>query len=949
MKRIISVLMIFSVLLSFIAITPVYADEADTTVEISSRLESARNLLAALDLMKIKEDSEYAKGMTRADFAIVIGNIMGIDEYAPTDKRYFVDVPSDHWALNSINELVERGYFSVGDDKIFRPDDIITSAEASKVIMTLLGYGNYCKEQGGYPYGYLNLAGQSGVYDGVNISNAMTVGDVTVAIYNALHITILEETQFISLGDDVFSIFNNNSGKTLLSKYYDIYFANGTVESVWGAAVSGEPVKEHQIKINGKVFSIDNVDYLEYLGLNVTLYYESDEINDINTVVHIRTRDSKNDVVKFDRLLFSNFNTSTYVVSYYKDEEARKASSINVSKGVVIVKNGEKITGSIKDAFDVNKGTFTFIDADNDGVYEVAIVKEYRNVIASYIDDEDMIVYDMFGGSVDLYPHLSSKAIRIKNASGSAVSFSSIKAGNILTVFDSADYVEVFISDKYMEGTVFEVEAVGDETRILLGSTKEDAVWMLYDKDYVSIENQDPTMGVSGTFYMDIYGIISYCDYAGNADELCAYLVLYGEPKGLGNAKLKLFNQKGKMEILEVKNGVRIDGVRCGSSDKIKEALKKGRDVLISNRTNAQCTDSTATTYYIPDTVAHQVIKYKVDENNVITQIDTCYDAEQEDHSAIKVSYSVTYSYYRYKQQMFGNVGAVDTGKTVMFSIPNENVILDAEDKDFKMFPTGLKSNRGAQGGIDLYKTDLDSGYADVAVARGYGSQTNYYEADMALISKVSEAINDDGEYVTRIKYWIKSAENTVDLSKDCVTYKLIQGTSNTQENYTQWQELDDEPVGTGDIVRLGMNSDGDVNVVYKLYDYSKSEKATLPPNWSYEDENGVYYGEHKGSGFSVSSTSTYEFTYAELLSKRDGILKFDFHIGSDKDTAVEEKAARSGTITSVIVFDTSAKEGNNVSESSISALVEKRITGEGTRVFYRSQSAVTKWIIYYK
>ena len=90
---------------------------------------------------------------------------MGNSAEQSNDITYYEDVPTDFWALKEINALVENGVLTVSSDRMFRPDEPIKKAEAMKILLSLMKYDTYCKIQGGYPQGYVNVAYENDMGD----------------------------------------------------------------------------------------------------------------------------------------------------------------------------------------------------------------------------------------------------------------------------------------------------------------------------------------------------------------------------------------------------------------------------------------------------------------------------------------------------------------------------------------------------------------------------------------------------------------------------------------------------------------------------------------------------------------------------------------------------------------------------------------------------------------
>lgn len=75
--------------------------------------------------------------ITRAEFAVILGNYLGISR--DVGKTSFVDVSSEHFASGYIEDLAQKHIINGYGDRIFKPDNTITRAEAVTMINRALG------------------------------------------------------------------------------------------------------------------------------------------------------------------------------------------------------------------------------------------------------------------------------------------------------------------------------------------------------------------------------------------------------------------------------------------------------------------------------------------------------------------------------------------------------------------------------------------------------------------------------------------------------------------------------------------------------------------------------------------------------------------------------------------------------------------------------------------
>ncbi|MCL1788516.1 MAG: S-layer homology domain-containing protein, partial [Defluviitaleaceae bacterium] len=75
---------------------------------------------------------------TRAEFAAMVVNYLGLGHYQVTGGHHFSDIDG-HWASNAINVAYMQGWVNGFGDGTFRPDQLITRAEVAALVNRALG------------------------------------------------------------------------------------------------------------------------------------------------------------------------------------------------------------------------------------------------------------------------------------------------------------------------------------------------------------------------------------------------------------------------------------------------------------------------------------------------------------------------------------------------------------------------------------------------------------------------------------------------------------------------------------------------------------------------------------------------------------------------------------------------------------------------------------------
>ena len=190
-----------------------FPDVADTD------FEDEVNRLVALGIVDGYPDGTYKpEGLvTRAEFAKIVVTATGVGaaaEYAKGATK-FTDVAADHWAAGYINVATDLGIIQGYGDGRFGPEDQVTYAQAITMIVRALGYEPAAQAKGGYPGGYLAIAAEKEITDGVTVlaNVAANRGDIAIMVDNSLEVDMMVQDSY---GDK--PTWKEKEGETLLKK-----------------------------------------------------------------------------------------------------------------------------------------------------------------------------------------------------------------------------------------------------------------------------------------------------------------------------------------------------------------------------------------------------------------------------------------------------------------------------------------------------------------------------------------------------------------------------------------------------------------------------------------------------------------------------------------------------------------------------------------------------------
>ena len=158
----------------------------------NKELNQAVELMTKFGILNGYEDGTFRPNneITRAEFSKVIIETIMTDEKVSGDEAKFIDVKENHWAKGYIYLSRKLGIVNGMTIDTFAPENNITYEQAIKMIVAALGYHKQASENGGWPTGYLAVANDLDITKGISFNPTAnaTRGDVVLMLNNALNI-----------------------------------------------------------------------------------------------------------------------------------------------------------------------------------------------------------------------------------------------------------------------------------------------------------------------------------------------------------------------------------------------------------------------------------------------------------------------------------------------------------------------------------------------------------------------------------------------------------------------------------------------------------------------------------------------------------------------------------------------------------------------------------------
>ena len=278
----ICIIMLFSVS------TSIHASNDET----DARMEKCLAFLNAIGV--IADTAEYIlpeKSVTRAEFAVVVANILNRNSYydainAENESKFTDMNEQSAEVINAVNMLSDMGIILGYGDGRFEPDTAIKNEQAIKILVYMLGYDKRAQKDGGYPDGYIKWAEKLRLGDGTFVmsKNELKWRDFIIVVYNALFADIAQQ---ISYG--ITPEFSVIEGENLLTNVMQIKIlkkvtvtANSTL-----SMKGGEGVQDGFVEIDGELFLESGSNASNYYGKLVNVYY-SEPRNEDKSILYMR-------------------------------------------------------------------------------------------------------------------------------------------------------------------------------------------------------------------------------------------------------------------------------------------------------------------------------------------------------------------------------------------------------------------------------------------------------------------------------------------------------------------------------------------------------------------------------------------------------------------------------------------------------------------------------------
>ena len=828
MKKIISVLLAIGLISS---ILPAGFAANFSDVENSEAID----VICGIGLMEGYADGTFLPddNLTRADFAQIAAGIYrygeeddkvaewkenffeGVfeeielippEEMNKEESELFWEVSAQSETYDAIKLVYEKGIMVGYGDGSFNPDGNLTIEQALKVILQMMGYGRKAVQYGGYPNGYVAVASELKITDGIkDLTAYATRKDIATILYNALDIPLMQLT---INGDEM--LYHANEDDTFLTKLLNMDYDKGRMTDNGFTSFSGKTAfNEEWIVINNVRYKItSDAEYVrDYLGRDVVVYYSLDEDDDGLIYVALTGKD---EVVTFDISAFEGYENSK--IKYLLKDSSRE-KVINVKNVPYMIKNGFAVSSFDKSIFDFNYGTVTVITPKSEAEADMIILKQYYNFNIDYVDAENEKMYSstsLAGSEIDL--NSEEKIVRVYDPQGNLTDTKLLANGMITSVCMNDDIVEIYISDREEKG--FQITGLGEDDFGNYSLKGKQASYVL-SKDY--LDKGTGIMPKIGNVYdlkFDIFGNVVMFTEVGT-EYTVAFMNdarLVDDETGSYKLRIRYYDfVSQKLETSYAANKIKItntDGTKINysmdKSEAAAETLLKDYISKMENNTLVRCGN---------------IFRFKTNEQKEISEIELAGVQENSTDDSqrlveIKTSSTLTNS-------TMSNGGYLIGGKIILTNntkVLKCNYQSDSFDSDSGYSITGRTAFReGKKYDIRAYSTVKNSPVAEYIVYTSDPAKNISTESPQTcgIVTNIYEGLNADDEPVYFIEidgteYETESgviAEGNIPNMQGTTSYKDANGKSHNFK------------IEKGDIIRYGFGGEGSISQVQIVYD----------------------------------------------------------------------------------------------------------------------------------
>jgi len=519
MKKVLSFVLVLSMILGSFGM----AFAAPVASDVAGLdCEDAVNALTELGVIAGYKDGSFKpeKVVTRAEAATFIVKALGLADYA-VEKSAFSDM-AGHWADPFVAYAASMGFVKGNTDGTFAPDATVTSDQMITMLVQAVGYkADYLT--GGYPGAFVNQAKTLGILDGVK-SGAVgcSRADVAQMIFNTLPVQFVRYDKDGSLEGIIIGTRSDNMLNRL------------------GVLVDADPFVVDQNDVDTAVINV-----APYVGAYVEAYRNSDwniiAVSEVKSTFLTGKLNDAKDTLTVDDV--------EYVLTLAAQSDIA-SSSPTTTTAAVEFENGE--TKNISVDADT---TYTFaVNVTGKTIKAVYSVADWTATEADYFADADAedIKEDAKLFNVDFYKNVDQEIDMNRFELVGADSLEAIEEDDVVYVYaggNSGKVTKIVVGNEVVTGKITKVNSTDSKF------TVNGKVYELGEKEIITTL---PKAGDEVKLYLDGFGdIYDYEKVSGEANYAVVLEVADGKT-GLNGEKalVKMFLADGTDKTFEIDKNI---------------------------------------------------------------------------------------------------------------------------------------------------------------------------------------------------------------------------------------------------------------------------------------------------------------------------------------------------------------------------------------------------------
>lgn len=734
-------------------------------------------LLNAIGVIAADDSIHASSAVTRRELARAMYKIVsaGGAETAGGDVA-FEDVKSTDPDYTAISMMVSLGYMTAPEGT-FRPDEPIDMYEFARAAIYALGYDYIAERTGGYPVGYMNIASKLNLTKNGYLDSVQTINNEEFInlLYNVLSAV---PARFSGVSDSSFIGYTVNDDNTLLYEKFSIYRLRGLLEADMYSDIlvkSPRPAAGHVI-ISGDTYATE-LNSVNALVGHMTEAYVHEERDEVVAIFSYKTEEtvfSGRDIVIEDTAI------------RYLEDGQDTYKRVKFSKNVSLLYNGRQ-TPYDESLFDSVNGNITTIDYDGDHVADAIKIYNYSTLQVRNVSVESGIITDSLGGKSIMLGGLEAGTEYLLYKNGAQATLQDLAVDDIISYTETdslPNLITMYACDSVVEGAA---ERITSDEAVING-----------ERYYIIPAAANRILlGADVKFHLDFMGQIAAASTA--LDMVYGYLYRIYEDVATADVYMKLFTENNRWVELKLADQVRLNARK-----------KDAQEVLEYFGTE-------------PDSY-RQLIRYNVSEDAQIVKLYTAeeYKAWTDEEAKamatdqFRLSHSESNAQYYSANYCFGTHMVV-SDETKIFLVPPVGSTAGIED--YLIINASALVNNRRYAEVASYNAD-ETFVADAMVIRDnidnvYAIANQSSVAPVMIVTEVGVNLNNLGN----------------------ACYKITGGYNGSAKVSFNTRELalpGTEVLKQGDIVQLGIDRDGYIINIEKLYNAENGFRQYIVPGSAY-------------------------------------------------------------------------------------------------------------------